>query len=299
MKKINIVNGNIKSIGKTWLKCIGTFASMLSVFFLFCTWEDLNIESLQERCLVMSAYCIVGLAISIIWVCGLKKSKTIWESASGKIKVCYLDIMKDGFDNKNRKEKLFVIPVNSCFDTIVDNDISKYSKPLISPNSLHGKWINKMIHAGFDKDYINKKIQKSLEKQKIEPINTISQEDKERGKRKVYNLGTIATVRGKNNNTFLLLSVCEFNKNNIAHTSIEELESCIKSLINFYDEHGQGHTLIVPLIGTNFSRAGLSHNDSLRIITSLFQLYGDKIHGEIQVAIYNGDKDKVTLDAVG
>lgn len=33
-----------------------------------------------------------------------------------------------------------------------------------------------------------------------------------------------------------------------------------------------------------------------RVITSLFQLYGDKIHGEVDVVIYKGDKDKVTLD---
>lgn len=49
-------------------------------------------------------------------------------------------------------------------------------------------------------------------------------------------------------------------------------------------------------MGTNLSRAGLSHNDSLRVITSLFQLYGDKVHGEVDVVIYKGDKDKVTLD---
>ena len=83
---------------------------------------------------------------------------------------------------------------------------------------------------------------------------------------------------------------------NIAHTSVDDLEMCIKSLLNFYDQHGQGHRLVIPLMGTNLSRAGLSHNDSLRVITSLFQLYGDKIHGEVDVVIYKGDKDKVTLD---
>lgn len=56
------------------------------------------------------------------------------------------------------------------------------------------------------------------------------------------------------------------------------------------------HRLVIPLMGTNLSRAGLSHNDSLRVITSLFQLYRDKIHGEVDVVIYKGDKDKVTLD---
>ena len=42
--------------------------------------------------------------------------------------------MKDGFDKRNKEEKLFVIPVNSCFDTIVDEDISTCSKPFVSPN---------------------------------------------------------------------------------------------------------------------------------------------------------------------
>ncbi len=88
----------------------------------------------------------------------------------------------------------------------------------------------------------------------------------------------------------------EYDKDNIAHTSTDDLALCIKSLVNFYDHRGQGHKLIIPLMGTNLSRVGLSHDDSLRVITSLFQLYGDKIHGEVDVVIYKGDKDKVTLD---
>ena len=115
-------------------------------------------------------------------------------------------------------------------------------------------------------------------------------------KREVYELGTVAMIRGNNNSTFLLLAISEYDKDNIAHTSVDDLEMCIKSLLNFYDQHGQGHRLVIPLMGTNLSRAGLSHNDSLRVITSLFQLYGDKIHGEVDVVIYKGDKDKVTLD---
>lgn len=107
---------------------------------------------------------------------------------------------------------------------------------------------------------------------------------------------TVAMIRGNNNSTFLLLAISEYDKDNIAHTSVDDLEMCIKSLLNFYDQHGQGHRLVIPLMGTNLSRAGLSHNDSLRVITSLFQLYGDKIHGEVDVVIYKGDKDKVTLD---
>lgn len=156
--------------------------------------------------------------------------------------------------------------------------------------------VKTMVNKGFTIEEIDNKIHNCLEMQNLVPRSIIADEDKKRGKREVYELGTVAMIRGNNNSTFLLLAISEYDKDNIAHTSVDDLEMCIKSLLNFYDQHGQGHRLVIPLMGTNLSRAGLSHNDSLRVITSLFQLYGDKIHGEVDVVIYKGDKDKVTLD---
>lgn len=274
MNKVNVIKQNLEFIGKTWIKYIGTFASILSLFFLFWTWDDIRITSTQYKCVIIILLCVLALILAILWTCIFKRTKTIWESPSGKIKVCYSDIMKDGFDKRNKEEKLFVIPVNSCFDTIVDEDISTCSKPLVSPNSLHGRWIKTMVNKGFTIEEIDNKIHNCLEMQNLVPKSIIADEDKERGKREVYELGTVAMIRGNNNSTFLLLAISEYDKDNIAHTSVDDLEMCIKSLLNFYDQHGQGHRLVIPLMGTNLSRAGLSHNDSLRVITSLFQLYG-------------------------
>lgn len=296
MNKVNVIKQNLEFIGKIWMKCIGAFTSILSIFFLFWTWDDIHITSTRHKCEIIILLCVLALIFAILWACILKRTKTIWENPSGKIKVCYADIMKEGFDKRNKEEKLFVIPVNSCFDTIVDEDISSCSKPLVSPNSLHGRWIKEMINNGFTIENIDSRIHKCLEMQKLVPKRIISDADKERGKKEEYDLGTVAMVKGNNSSTFLLLAISEYDKNNIAHTSVEDLELCIKSLVDFYDQHGQGHRLAIPLMGTNLSRAGLSHDDSLRVITSLFQLYGDKIHGEIDVVIYKGDKDKVTLD---
>ena len=296
MNKVNVIKQNLEYIGKTWMKYIGAFASILSIFFLFWTWDDIHVTSTQHKIAIIILLCLFALMITILWTCILKKSKTIWESPSGKIKVCYSDIIKEGFDKRNKEENLFVIPVNSCFDTIVDEDISSCSKPLVSPNSLHGRWIKAMVNNGFTIEDIDSKIHKCLEMQKLVPKRIISDEDKERGKTEVYDLGTVAMIRSKNHNTFLLLAISEYDKDNIAHTSVDDLELCIKSLVDFYNQHGQGHRLVIPLMGTNLSRAGLSHNDSLRVITSLFQLHGNKIHGEVDVVIYKGDKDKVTLD---
>ena len=74
-----------------------------------------------------------------------------------------------GLTKGTRKKKLFVIPVNSCFDTIVDEDISTCSKPLVSPNSLHGRWIKTMVNKGFTIEEIDNKIHNCLEMQNLVP----------------------------------------------------------------------------------------------------------------------------------
>lgn len=211
MNKVNVIKQNLEFIGKTWIKCIGTFASILSLFFLFWTWDDIRITSTQYKCVIIILLCVLALILAILWTCIFKRTKTIWESPSGKIKVCYSDIMKDGFDKRNKEEKLFVIPVNSCFDTIVDEDISTCSKPLVSPNSLHGRWIKTMVNKGFTIEEIDNKIHNCLEMQNLVPKSIIADEDKERGKREVYELGTVAMIRGNNNSTFLLLAISEYD----------------------------------------------------------------------------------------
>ncbi len=296
MKKFRIFKQNIEFIWKYWIKCIGFAASVLSVMFLFITWEDMGMDSLLLKAGITAVLCSVLLLWSVLWNCAFKRQKVIWQSSSGRIIVQYADLIKDGFKNKSTQERLYVIPVNSAFDTIVDTDISLCVKPLISPYSLHGKWIDRMAEIGINKEYIDREISSCLQKQKINPCKTLTAHEKERGKREIFDLGTIAVIKGAYKNIFLLLALTDFDKNNNAHVSVEEFENVIKALIEFYNQHGQGHELIVPLMGTNLSRAGLTHDDSLRIITSLFQLYGNKIHGNVRIVINKKDKDKATIN---
>ena len=100
MNKVNVIKQNLEFIGKTWIKYIGTFASILSLFFLFWTWDDIRITSTRYKCVIIILLCVLALILAILWTCIFKRTKTIWESPSGKIKVCYSDIMKDGFNKK-------------------------------------------------------------------------------------------------------------------------------------------------------------------------------------------------------
>ena len=67
--------------------------------------------------------------------------------------------MKVAFPRRNKKNRIVVIPVNTSFDTIVDEDITSVDKPLISPISLHGQWIKRILKSSktleqLDKDMI-------------------------------------------------------------------------------------------------------------------------------------------------
>lgn len=295
MVYISVIKQNVQYVWEYWLKCIGISASGLSAATLFITWEDIGIGTLWMKLAFLVVSCILLLVWALLWICFLKKEKVIWKNAAGRIIIRYSDLLQEGFDKKNKTPGLYVIPVNSAFDTIVDTDISSCDKPLVSPNSLHGRWIQKMIDRGISLSDMDKTITSCLEKQKKIPYKKLSDTEKERGKKEIYDLGTVAMVKADNGNIFCLLAMSDYDENNNAYVSIENLEGVIKSLINFYDQQGQGNKLVVPLMGTNLSRAGLTHEDSLRVIASMFQLYGDKIHGDVSIIIYKGDKDKVSL----
>ena len=68
-----------------------------------------------------------------------------------------------------------------------------------------------MVNKGFTIEEIDTKIHNCLEMQNLVPKSIIADEDKERGKREVYELGTVAMIRGNNNSTFLLLAISEKN----------------------------------------------------------------------------------------
>ena len=75
MNKVNVIKQNLEFIGKTWIKYIGTFASILSLFFLFWTWDDIRITSTQYKCVIIIVLCVLALILAILWTCIFKRTK--------------------------------------------------------------------------------------------------------------------------------------------------------------------------------------------------------------------------------
>lgn len=68
-----------------------------------------------------------------------------------------------------------------------------------------------------------------------------------------------------------------------------------KKLLDMYESKGQGYAMYTTLVGTGRTRTGLTYSDSVQIIKSILTLYGDKIHGTINVVICSKDRDKVSV----
>lgn len=295
MKFLEILKKNVSSIVNTAFAIAGTIFTLLSIFLSFITWEELGITAVFIKLSIFLAVIVVALVGGILWICVLKRKSTLWDDGDSKVNVCYADIMKKGFPKKKKDNKIIVIPVNTCFDTIVDDDLSLYNKPLVSSRTVHGSWINHMIENGFQVEEIDEAIKSYFLLKGIEPVKELTPAEKGRGKKECYENGTIAIVKGNNNVEFFLLALSEFDENNKAQGSKEIVIKSLKSLLEFYDSNGQGYPMYITLMGTGRSRAGLTHYDSLQIIKSVCLLYKERIHGTINIVIYGKDKDKVTI----
>ena len=286
---------NINFIIKGTLNTSGVIFSIIAVVLSFISWEDVGIENVCYKIILLIGIVIISLIITSIYVLYVKNSCTVWECGNRKIILQYSDIIKQGFSNKIKKDKIIVIPVNTCFDTIVDYDLATSAKPLISPNTIHGQWIRGMEKIGISREELDKRIKKYIQEKDIIPTKVLSSEIKNQGNLLSYDYGTIVPIKGREKVTFYLLALSEFDENNNAQCSIDEFIKSIEKLVKFYNKNGQGFEVYIPLMGTNLSRVGMSHKESLHKIKSILELYSNQVYGTVNVVVYYKDKDKVSI----
>ena len=68
-----------------------------------------------------------------------------------------------------------VIPVNTCFDTIIGDGI-------VSAKTIHGKWIKNMNENGIDTARLDEIIEQNIHKQSLQPVGLHSKAEKPKGK---------------------------------------------------------------------------------------------------------------------
>ena len=270
--------------------------TVFSVFLLFVSWENLKISDVSIRIWILISIIVVSIICAFIYIMFIKKTKIVWKKGKKKATAIYGDLLKIGFKNKG-DIKIVVIPVNDTFETIVDEPSENITSPLVSSNTIHGRWVKEFCkREGINKDELNERIQKSLKVHEEKPVRSYTKSEKPRGNKDSYKLGTVAIVNSKETKTiYFLLAISKFDENNNAHATKKEIRNSIDDLLEFYNNNGQNHPIFIPLVGTNMSRAGLKHDDSLRIIRSCVLAQGEDNVGDVNIVVYKGDKSEVTI----
>ena len=214
---------------------------------------------------------------------GLDPEGEILRNGAYCVKVVYKDIFGYAFKKRSRQKNIVVIPVDTGFHTHVTRKYEKKELNDVSVKSIHGQFLTRWEKSGEDIEILPKRIKESL---KV-PIS-------DGGK---YPLGTIATI--ENDFTiFYLIAISEFDENNNAHSSKEEIIRCVDELSIFYDKYGDGHDIYIPLLGTGKSRAAVSLQESYDIIVNCYKKNSTRIQGNIYIVI-NKDLEKFVRTSEG
>ena len=225
--------------------------------------------------------------ISIVWGMVFANKITIYSKDDVEIEVRYGDLMKIAFPKKKKKDKIVVIAVNCCFDTVVYQD-------LIFEGSVHGQFLKRYVHNESERAGLEANIKKSLSDFGYKSVR-LKRSDKRYGNLDRYPLGSIARINGENGVTFFLLALTEFDKDCKAHCNKHQYVECMLKLFEYYDSHGQGMEMFLYPMGTGMARTGLSKKEALEATLMLTELSKEHLKSKTTIVVDKRCKNEISI----
>lgn len=289
---------NKNYIWKIMLKTVGVLSSGIaffsvvipeSVFFdsSFSVWGRFLVAMCLMFALIMAG--VIYGAYKVLWS---NRCKVFKLHGQHYLYIQYGDVFlkSEGFPNKIRRN--IVIPVNRCFDTIVDDN-------LVSSNTLHGIAITRILQDGsFTQRQLDKEIQKDLSQQEKIFIK-IDRADKRSGNLKRYPVGTVAMLRFSDDCNFFLLGLSTFGKDLKAETTDEDYLIAMEKLLDFCNVRAQGYPVIMPLIGAGMSRTKKDEMAILSYMIGLIRLKRTEFNFDIHIVVREIDNEEIPIFEFG
>lgn len=256
-------------------------------------------DYLSEEMKLVRRILFAGLIIIVIWFIALlvmsvstlrkRRIEILDVGNNHHVYVQYGDVFSSEEVVNSSQRRNIVVPVNRCFDTIVDDNI-------ISSTTLHGKAL-KMVYRDtqFNESTLSDYIQNNLEcEQKIES-KLLSQDEKRAGNLKRYPVGSVAEVKVSNTRFFFFLGLSTFNYDLKAETKETEYYVSLMKLLEYCNARSQGFPVVMPLIGTGLSRTNYSERDILEFLISFLKMNKKLIDCDIHIVISNNRMDSISI----
>ena len=270
----------IKSLN--WSLAISSFigATLSFIFFDKYWWIGLIV--------FLSSFIITFITIYLL----LKNIKHHKIGSRGTIiiEAMYGNILEIKKEKKDDSKPVIVIPVNSSFDTIVEDDPSVVDR-IVEGTSIHGQWLKKYGPDQKSISKIDKEIAKFIEDKKMIPINCLSNK---RGKKEIYKLGSHVYVE-RDDYSFLLFALTEFDEHNkVVKKDADVFADLMKELMDITDECAGKH-IYVPVMGTKIALFGLNELSAFEYIKNAALNKKNSLRASISIVIFEDNRDKVSI----
>ena len=236
----------------------------------------------------LSSFLLIWFILFLIL--RFKKRHKISSRGSIYIESRYGDILDIKKNKRDKSKPIVVIPVNSAFDTVVEDDLSVVDR-IIDGTSIHGQWLKKYACTPELANKLNEEISKFISNKKLTPCKIL---ENKRGNKNVYPLGTYVFIE-RDECTFLLFALTDFDEHNkIIKRDAETFVDLMKKLMDATSEC-TNKKVYIPLMGTNIALFGFDELTSFRYIknTALNKL--SFLRASISIVIYEKSRDKVSL----
>lgn len=282
---------NFKFLLKRSGTLVGILYSILGFIATWCPLENMLSSDTTVWCkltfssLILLATLLISFMTTAIWYY-LNNTVCVIEKGNGrKVFVRYGDFIKE-LKQPTEDRRNFIIPSNRCFDTIVDDK-------LISSNTIQGQFLKHIYSINlFSPSDLSLTIERALTNKSKERL---SNEEKPKGNKNRYSIGTIADIEAQDNTHYFLLGLSEFDRDLSAHISKEDFIIAIQRMIEYCNKRSQGYPVILPLIGSGLSRTNISKNEVLRYLIRAFEINKDIINCDFHIIVWEQDKEEISI----
>lgn len=234
---------------------------------------------------LLGAWIICFTAVAFI-LSHRKRFVVITANSGCKLYLQYGDLFDENEVIRTSERRNIIIPVNRCFDTVVDNH-------LVSERTLHGIAFKKLYAVGrYTEESLNSTIQQLLSFKEYENIEEI---DKPAGNRKRYPVGTVVDLPGNGEEHFLLWALSTFDRDLKAHTSMQEYALAVQKLVEACNTESEGFPIVLPLVGTGLSRTKKDQQDVISYLLNAFRLNRSEINCDIHIVVREDIKNEVSI----
>ena len=151
MKLLNRLKINTSVLFKYFISIGGSLTAFATLILSFASWEDLGIETVSCKLLILIGLGVVSFLIATVTIL-VRNKKTIFGEIDKGLSIQYGDVIDLGFNNHGKSKKIIVIPFNRCFDLSCENN-------LISKESIHGQWLDNYISSEKDRKELHQRIE--------------------------------------------------------------------------------------------------------------------------------------------